>query len=181
MRCSVHKHGAAPEFFASHTNCDPAKNDTVAIRRTRLRITPTRASSKDWVNLGPRSFLPGSFPGLEQANDVARRLQHNLRSRLARRRPTGERDWKRRGASSTAALVTSDFPALTTNRALQLATSEIMPVKPTSPATPGANTYLQSCNSDHRLRSKLQNAIHTKHDAVAHSNRQQEPHGRCSL
>src|SRR5205823_2552569 len=42
------------------------------------------------------------------------------------------------GAGSTGTLVTSDFPALTVNRALQLGDlTTIMPVKPTSPATPG--------------------------------------------
>ena len=42
------------------------------------------------------------------------------------------------GASSTAGLVTSDFPSLTTNRALQLGDlPTIVPVKPTAPAVPG--------------------------------------------
>jgi len=94
---------------------------------------------KDWGNLGPAIGFAWQLPWFGQGKTTLRAgfsMTYGVASRNAA--TTENIIGNVAGAGSTATLVTSDFPSLTVNRALQLADlPTIMPVKPTSPATPG--------------------------------------------
>src|SRR6185503_9335195 len=94
---------------------------------------------KDWGTLGPAIGFAWQLPWFGKGKTTVRAgfsMTYGVASRNA---ATAENVIGNvAGASSTAQLVTSDFPALTTNRALVLGDlAAITPVKPTSPATPG--------------------------------------------
>ena len=120
-------------------NCDPA-------RMTQLQYVGPGSDNpdksvvrKDWGNLGPAIGFAWQLPWFGQGKTTLRAgfsMTYGVASRGAANLENVIGNVA--GASSTAGLVTSDFPALTTNRALQLGDlSVIQPVKPTSPATPG--------------------------------------------
>jgi len=131
--------GAAQNSLLPTPNCDPAKMTQLQYVGPDSDHPDKSVVRKDWGNLGPAIGFAWQLPWFGAGKTTLRAgfsITYGVASRGAAQLENVIGNVA--GASSTAALVTSDFPALTTNRALQLADLPIiMPVKPTSPATPG--------------------------------------------
>jgi hypothetical protein len=122
-------------------NCDPAKLTQLEYVGPGSDHPDKSVVRKDWGNLGPAIGLAWQLPWFGKGKTTLRAgysMTYGIASRGANALENVIGNVA--GASSTAALVTSDFPALTTNRALQLGDLPIVtPVKPTSPAVPGGD------------------------------------------
>jgi Carboxypeptidase regulatory-like domain len=120
-------------------SCDPSKLTQLEYVGPGSDHPDKSVVRKDWHNIGPAIGFAWQLPWFGQGKTTLRAgfsMTYGVASRNA---ATAENVIGNvAGASSTATLVTSDFPALTTNRALQLADlTTVVPVKPTSPALPG--------------------------------------------
>ena len=120
-------------------NCDPAKMTQLEYVGPGSDNPNKSVVRKDWGNLGPAVGFAWQLPWLGQGKTTLRggfSMTYGVASRGAATLENVIGNVA--GASSTAGLVTSDFPALTTNRALQLGDLPIIvPVRPTAPAVPG--------------------------------------------
>src|SRR5204862_2109170 len=120
-------------------SCDPAKMTQLEYVGPGSDHPDKSVVRKDWGNLGPAVGFAWQVPWFGKGKTTIRAgfsITYGVASRNAA--TTENIIGNIAGASSTATLVTSDFPSLTINRALQLSDlPTILPVKPTSPATPG--------------------------------------------
>ncbi len=130
---------AAQNPFLPTPSCDPSRLTQLEYVGPGSDHPNKSVVRKDWHNIGPAIGFAWQLPWFGQGKTTMRggfSMTYGLASRNA---ATAENVIGNvAGASSTAALVTSDFPALVTNRALQLSDlATILPVTPTSPAKPG--------------------------------------------
>jgi hypothetical protein len=131
--------GAAQNPLLPAPSCDPSKLTQLEYVGPGSDHPDKSVVRKDWGNLGPAVGFAWQIPWFGQGKTTLRAgfsMTYGVASRNAA--TTENVIGNVAGASSTAGLVPADFPALTINRALQLSDlTTIMPVKPTSPATPG--------------------------------------------
>jgi hypothetical protein len=133
--------GAGQNPLLPAPSCDPSK-------LTRLQYVgpgsdhPDKSVVRtDWGNIGPAVGFAWQIPWFG-AGKTTLRGGFSMTYGVASRNAAGIENviGNVAGASSTATLAPSDFPSLTTNRALQLSDlTTILPVAPTSPAKPGGD------------------------------------------
>src|SRR5262249_42134810 len=131
--------GGAQNPLLPTPSCDPSKLTSLQYVGPGSDHPDKSVVRKDWGTLGPAVGFAWQLPWFGAGKTTLRggfSMTYGVASRNAA--TTENVIGNVAGASSTATLVTSDFPALTTNRALQLADlTTVVPVKPTSPALPG--------------------------------------------
>src|SRR5262249_25510247 len=138
--------GGAQNPLLPAPSCDPSKLTQLEYVGPGSDHPDKSVVRKDWGNLGPAVGFAWQLPWFGKGTTTLRG-GFSMTYGIASRNAAGAENviGNVAGASSTAALVPSDFPTLTTNRALQLGDlPTIMPVAPTSPAKPGGQIPIYS-------------------------------------
>ena len=148
LQCS--NTGVAQNPLLPAPSCDPSKLTQLEYVGPGSDHPDKSVVRKDWGNIGPAVGFAWQLPWFGNGKTTLR-AGFSMTYGVASRNAAGTENviGNVAGASSTAALVPSDFPTLTTNRALQLSDlTTILPVTPTSPAKPGGQIpiYNRSTN-----------------------------------
>jgi hypothetical protein len=131
--------GPAQNPLLPAPSCDPSKLTQLQYVGPGSDHPDKSVVRTDWGNIGPAVGFAWQVPWFGKGKTTLR-AGFSMTYGVASRNAAGTENviGNVAGASSTAALAPADFPALTTNRALQLADlTTILPVIPTSPAKPG--------------------------------------------